>query len=132
MNHVISHRTIYFDYEIEFTVKLIQHSTGLAHPLAAIPSISVCRDVYEDADAAEASMSMEIFGENLVLTLAIEGAEQDSFIRLYTFNWKTGTTICVSNMFGILKVVELTFGKAAHSRVEHWHHCSRQRPGFST
>jgi hypothetical protein len=65
--------------------------------LATKPTIFVCREFFEEINLTRTSMTMEVFGENLVLTLAVTGVEQDCFSRLYAFNWKTGDAKCVSN-----------------------------------
>lgn len=78
---------------LELKIHLFQHSTGNAHPLAEKHSIILCRELvvnFEDT----ISMAMEVFGENLVLTVDVPR----NFKRMYVYNWKTGVEKCVSDL----------------------------------
>jgi hypothetical protein len=104
-----------FHCYFEFRIELLQHSTGIKHPLAAEPSIVVSCEYFEAILEVHVSMAMEVFGENLVLTLEVEDGAEGCSTRLYTFNWKTGDAKCVSNA--------TTFWQS-------WHYLGESRPSL--
>lgn len=81
--------------QIEFRLVLLQHSTGNIHPFAMEPNILVCRDVVSNMRFKFVSSSIEIFGENLVLTIGTRAGAELGW--MYVYNWKTGKAKCVRN-----------------------------------
>lgn len=92
---VTGHRNILPDSQIELRLVLLQYSTGNAHPLAMEPNILLFRnDVSKNCYNFMAS-NIEIFGENLVLTIRLLKAGTVEVDCMYVYNWKTGQAKCV-------------------------------------
>ncbi|KAG6834842.1 hypothetical protein H0H93_006972 [Arthromyces matolae] len=68
-------------------VKLLQFSTGEAHPLAANPTIVISNNLLSTFDLA---LIFGIIGECLILTVCDEAAETEDICFL---NWKTGVML---------------------------------------
>ncbi|XP_006464024.1 hypothetical protein AGABI2DRAFT_120826 [Agaricus bisporus var. bisporus H97] len=81
------------DSQIELRLVLLQYSTGKAHPLAMEPNILVFRNDVSNNCYNFMANNIEIFGENLVLTIRLlkAGVEVEC---MYVYNWKTGQAKC--------------------------------------